>query len=397
MKNIRNNNYINPEVKKMMELNFEGNIIPAQWYKKITYPSGKPNLNAIIILSEIVYWYRPKIERNPYTGEVIGYKQKFNGDKLQRSYQSFADQFGLTKRQVQEAIKYLQKLGLIKVEFRNLKTDKGLTLTNIMFIEPVTEKIKEITYSDLNPVTETAETTEKEDNELYFSLPKNIQQSHTQTSHIRMGDLSHSNVIPPTSVIPPTFECRTSHIKTGDLPHSNVGGPTFERGTYTEITTENTTEITTEIITNNNPPDGGVNSQLSAAAEINKQYQKITGRDKLSFFATLLKKYPEERITNAVAYLEKAALQEEINNPEGFLVSTLKNNWDMNSFNHKTQKEFTPPRNYFNSYTQRSYNVEELEKKLLEYSYRKGKEERNLPGVVDKGIEELEKKLLGYP
>ncbi|TCO55508.1 hypothetical protein [Caldanaerobacter subterraneus] len=399
MENIRNNNYINPEVKKMMELNFEGNIIPAQWYKKITYPSGKPNLNAIIILSEIVYWYRPKIERNPYTGEVIGYKQKFNGDKLQRSYQSFADQFGLTKRQVQEAIKYLQKLGLIKVEFRNLKTDKGLTLTNIMFIEPVTEKIKEITYSDLNPVTETTETTEKEDNELYFSQPKNIQQGHTQTSHVRMGDLSHSNVIPPTSVIPPTLECKTSHIKTEDLPHSNVGGPTFERGTYTEITTENTTKITTEIITNNNPPDGGVNSQPSAgaAAEINKQYQKITGRDKLSFFATLLKKYPEERITNAVAYLEKAALQEEINNPEGFLVSTLKNNWDMNSFNHKTQKEFTPPRNYFNSYTQRSYNVEELEKKLLEYSYRKGREERNLPGVVDKSIEELERRLLGYP
>lgn len=149
---------------------------------------------------------------------------------------------------------------------------------------------------------------------------------------------------------------------------------------------------------NNNPPNGGANSQPSAGAvEINEQYQKITGRDKLSFFATLLKKYPEERITNAVAYLEKAALQEEINNPEGFLVSTLKNNWDMNSFNHKTQKEFTPPRNYFNSYTQRSYNVEELEKKLLEYSYRKGREERNLPGVVDKGIEELERRLLGYP
>lgn len=210
-----------------------------------------------------------------------------------------------------------------------------------------------------------------------------------------MGDLSHSNVIPPTSVIPPTFECRTSHIKTGDLPHSNVGGPTFERGTYTEITTENTTEITTEIITNNNPPDGGVNSQLSAAAEINKQYQKITGRDKLSFFVTLLKKYPAERITNAVAYLEKATLQEEISNPEGFVVSTLKNNWDIQPFRYKTQKEFIPPRNYFNGYTQRTYNVKELEKKLLEYSYRKGKEESNLPGVTDKGIEELERKLLG--
>jgi hypothetical protein len=150
---------------------------------------------------------------------------------------------------------------------------------------------------------------------------------------------------------------------------------------------------------NNNPPDGGVNSQPSAGAavEINKQYQKITGRDKISFFANLLKKYPEERIINAVAYLEKAALQEEIINPEGFLVSTLKNNWDMQSFNCKTQKEFTPPRNYFNSYTQRSYNVEELEKKLLEYSYRKSKEERSLPGIADKGIEELEKRLLGYP
>ena len=149
---------------------------------------------------------------------------------------------------------------------------------------------------------------------------------------------------------------------------------------------------------NNNPPDGGVNSQPSAGVvEINEQYKKITGRDKLSFFANLLKKYPEERIINAVAYLEKAALQEEIINPEGFLVSTLKNNWDMQSFNCKTQKEFTPPRNYFNSYTQRSYNVEELEKKLLEYSYRKSKEERSLPFIADKGIEELEKRLLGYP
>ncbi|WP_074591930.1 hypothetical protein [Thermoanaerobacter thermohydrosulfuricus] len=142
----------------------------------------------------------------------------------------------------------------------------------------------------------------------------------------------------------------------------------------------------------NNPPNGGV---ITAAAEINKKYKKITGRDKHSFFVTLLKKYPAERITNAVAYLEKATLQEEISNPEGFVVSTLKNNWDIQPFRYKTQKEFIPPRNYFNGYTQRTYNVKELEKKLLEYSYRKGKEESNLPGVTDKGIEELERKLLG--
>jgi hypothetical protein len=143
---------------------------------------------------------------------------------------------------------------------------------------------------------------------------------------------------------------------------------------------------------NNNPPNGGA---IAAAVEINKKYKQITGRDKHSFFVNLLKKYPAERITNAVAYLEKAALQEEISNPEGFLVSTLKNNWDTQPFKKEIQNGFIPPRNYFNGYTQRTYNVEELEKKLLEYSYRKGKEESNLSGVTDKGIEELERKLLG--
>jgi len=118
----------------------------------------------------------------------------------------------------------------------------------------------------------------------------------------------------------------------------------------------------------NNNPQSGTNSQPSAGVvvEINELYKKVTGRDKLSFFAALLEVYPAERVTNAVAYLEKAMSRSKIDNPEGFIVSALRENWDTQPFEHKTQ--FTPPRNYFNSYTQRTYDVEELERKLLEHS-----------------------------
>ena len=40
-------------------LNFTGNIIPQAWYKTIIKDSGKPHLTAIVILADIVYWYRP--------------------------------------------------------------------------------------------------------------------------------------------------------------------------------------------------------------------------------------------------------------------------------------------------------------------------------------------------
>lgn len=123
---------------------------------------------------------------------------------------------------------------------------------------------------------------------------------------------------------------------------------------------------------NNNNPQSGTNSQPSAGVvvEINEQYKKITGRDKLSFFAALLEVYPAEKIMNAVAYLEKAMSRSKIDNPEGFLISALRENWDTRPFEQeqKLKKEFVPPRNYFNSYTQRTYDVEELERRLLEHS-----------------------------
>ncbi|MBE3578959.1 MAG: hypothetical protein IMW83_03675 [Caldanaerobacter subterraneus] len=232
---------INPEVLKMAKINLEGNIIPQQWYRHITYPSGKPNPIAVTLLAEIVYWYRPVIERDPITGEVIGYRKKFKGDKLQRSYQSFADQFGFSKRQVQDAMKRLVELGLIRIEFRNIKTETGLTLTNVMYVEPVTEEIERITYDGINKIYEKEADEETEESEHHEEITANdIDTNSCSASHDKMKEIPHSNVIPIT------FERRTSHDKTEEVSRSNVIPPSAHRGTYTENTTQTTTENTTE-------------------------------------------------------------------------------------------------------------------------------------------------------
>ena len=41
---------------------FTGNIIPNSWYSTIRTEKGKPDLTAITILSEILYWHRPREE-----------------------------------------------------------------------------------------------------------------------------------------------------------------------------------------------------------------------------------------------------------------------------------------------------------------------------------------------
>ncbi|ERM91528.1 hypothetical protein O163_10175 [Caldanaerobacter subterraneus subsp. yonseiensis KB-1] len=232
---------INPEVLKIAKINLEGNIIPQQWYRHITYPSGKPNPIAVTLLAEIVYWYRPVIERDPITGEVIGYRKKFKGDKLQRSYQSFADQFGFSKRQVQDAMKRLVELGLIRIEFRNIKTETGLVLTNVMYVEPVTEEIERITYDGINKIYEKEADEETEESERHKKITAHdIDTNSCSTSHDKMKE------VPRSKVIPVTFERRTSHDKTEEVSRSNVIPPSAHRGTYTENTTQTTTENTTE-------------------------------------------------------------------------------------------------------------------------------------------------------
>lgn len=133
----------NPVVDSFGSLAFCGNVIPETWYEHLKMPSGRTDLNAIVILAEIVYWYRPRQIKDEETGSV-SWEKRFRADKLQKSYQQLADKFGLTKRQVSDAVHRLVDQGIITTELRDM-TVEGLRLTNVMFMEPVYKRVLEIT------------------------------------------------------------------------------------------------------------------------------------------------------------------------------------------------------------------------------------------------------------
>ena len=127
------------------EISITGNITPQAWYKTIVKETGKPHLAAIVILSDIVYWYRPTELRDESTGQIIAIRKNFKADLLQRSYQQIAEQFGLSKKEATNAIIFLEKLGVIKRVFRTINLN-GLVVNNVLYIELIVEKLKELTY-----------------------------------------------------------------------------------------------------------------------------------------------------------------------------------------------------------------------------------------------------------
>lgn len=138
----------NVTVDKVGKMSFSGNIIPQTWYATIRRETGKPYLTAIIILSDIVYWYRPTEIRDEQTGQIIEYKKRFKGDMLQRSYQQMADMFGISKKEATNAIVFLEKLGVVKREFRTVNIN-GVVANNVLYINLIPEMLKKITYGEV--------------------------------------------------------------------------------------------------------------------------------------------------------------------------------------------------------------------------------------------------------
>ncbi len=130
-------------VTEIGKIHFEGNIIPHPWYQRITLESGKPDLPAIIILAEIIYWYRP-YQTLTKDGKPI-LRKHFDGDMFQCSAAYFEAKFGFTKTQARRAIARLEEGGLIRREFRDVVI-QGILRNNITFIEPVPLAIMAITH-----------------------------------------------------------------------------------------------------------------------------------------------------------------------------------------------------------------------------------------------------------
>ncbi len=141
---------IPPTVDAIGQMHFTGNVIDHRWYKSITLPDGKADLIAINILAEIVYWYRPRILRDETTGEILSVEKRFKADTLQRDYESFAQQFGLGKRQVREAIIRLEEIGLIRRDLRTIETG-GSKIGNVLYIHLDPLALQRHTYGATTP------------------------------------------------------------------------------------------------------------------------------------------------------------------------------------------------------------------------------------------------------
>jgi len=138
-------------VKQISTINFSGNIIPNSWFQEIKLPGGSPDTTAILILSEIIYWYRGYEVKDEDSGETIGHKKKFRADMLQRSYESFSTQFGFKKSTIQAAFKNLRSLGLVRTELRTIIIGSGLRCNNVLFIEPIPKAVLNITITRGGP------------------------------------------------------------------------------------------------------------------------------------------------------------------------------------------------------------------------------------------------------
>ena len=139
----------NEILSKMQKLNISGNVVPINWFKTIRREApkgktGRPYLLAINILSEIVYWYRPRAIRDEGTGALIRYEKRFKSDLLQKSYAQLAEMFGYSKREVTEAVIRLEKIGVIKRHFRNIKTEMSVA-NNVLFLELIPDVLEKLT------------------------------------------------------------------------------------------------------------------------------------------------------------------------------------------------------------------------------------------------------------
>ena len=129
------------------KINITGNIIPEAWYKTLQKTRKHPYLHAIILLSEIVYWYRPKEVCDEATGERT-YKKKFAADLWQVSMSTLSDKFGLSKDQARAALDFLEvDIQVIKRHYRTIDSRTG-KLSNVMYIELIPDVLMNLTYPD---------------------------------------------------------------------------------------------------------------------------------------------------------------------------------------------------------------------------------------------------------
>jgi hypothetical protein len=179
-----------------------GNIISNDWYKKFTNNRGRPDLSLISVLSEIVYWYRPKKVKDNQTGNVT-YVNKFLGDAWQTSYEHFEKKFGFSREKLRRIFVKLEQMGICAREFRNVKL-RGQTYNNRLFIHLSSEFLDSCTDNKKFAELKTRENHVKPE----FSAPKRGEGSpHFRGDHL-IDNENKNNIFKNRSV-----ECKSNFYK----------------------------------------------------------------------------------------------------------------------------------------------------------------------------------------
>lgn len=135
----------NPIVDEVSTISISGNVIPEVWYKTLVNEKNRTNPLAILILADIVYWYKPTENRDEVTNKVSYQKKFLDNDYLQRSYDQLSKKFCISKNQARDAVIFLEQKGVIKRHFRTVQTLNG-PLPNVMYIELIPAVLKKLTF-----------------------------------------------------------------------------------------------------------------------------------------------------------------------------------------------------------------------------------------------------------
>lgn len=222
----------NLEVDAIGRMNITGDVIPANWYKTVLMDKGVVDAYAVMILADIVYWYRPVEVRDERTGQLVGYKKKFHGDKLQRSYDQISDRLNITKNQAVRAIKTLTDLGVVIKEFRTEEFG-GRKVNNIMYLSLDVDRLKYLTF--YNPDSETAMELETE----AMAAETKAMAAEKSAMELETGAIGLKTDPIQLKQTPIQFKSdRVSNLNAIDSPIQIRETPKAELDTNTENTTE---------------------------------------------------------------------------------------------------------------------------------------------------------------
>jgi len=136
---------ITEEVAFTHAMKLHGTPFDNRWFLHLKLDNGLTDINSVLILSEIYYWYTPTISRDEESGEELPMKKKFKGKYLQKNKGQLGKCFGLTERQIGDALVRLEKRGLIERLYENVQCEDGSFLGTRMFIRIFPEEIARIT------------------------------------------------------------------------------------------------------------------------------------------------------------------------------------------------------------------------------------------------------------